>query len=403
VHHRSFKGSDPMKIAIAGLGYTAIGYAQVLARHHEVVVAGPMRARIHAVNTRHAVLNEAGEQDWLDSQALRLRATPDFAQALVGADMAIIATPLPQETPNTAPDLSEIEAQVALALMRVRGPVVLMSPVPLGTTARLCAEHGTDRLVHVPEMLREGQAREGVRLPQTLVIGHRGAAGAEVAQLLRAASDRPDAPVLQIGPTEAEAVKTLTDGYIAMRLGYFNELDSYALVHGLNAKQVIEGVCLDPRVGPHTNNPCFGIGGNRLPRAMAALENAFDSIPSSLASAIARANLTRSSFLAEQLLSTAPRQVGVLGVQGPTAGDPFNHLLNRIKATGCRILAHDPGAEDTLPGRAGAGSGPWADMCVTSRLDEIKSTCDVIISRRDSVDLADVREKVFCRDHFTTF
>ncbi|MCA2012461.1 hypothetical protein LCM17_13265 [Cereibacter sphaeroides] len=366
-----------MRITIIGLGLVAMSDALSLGRLHDVTVTGPVPDRIEAINRGEFPLQDPALAGYLAEHPVRVRATVNTIAALEQAELVLVASPLRQDPVTGQVDTIELESRIEFAHTMCPGvPIVIRSAVPIGFTARLQQRLDSQWLICAPEFRREGAALQDALHPARLVIGDRGRLGTRVGRVLASAALNPAVTLRQIGPSEAEAVRHAEQAYFAARVAYFNELDSYAMAHGLDARQVIDGVCLDPRIGRGANNPCFGFGGQLMSRSTRQLVDATASVPVHILPGIDEANAVRSSALAASVLQRAPRRVGMYR---PGHSAPMTQLADRLRAAGTEILSWD-GEPATL--------------------DAFKANCDVVIAQRAVPELADLGGKLFCRDHF---
>lgn len=402
--------TPPLRIAVVGAGFVGVANALLLAQHQPVTVVDINPRRVAALQARQSPVVDALASEFLQRGDLQLGATTDAAAALASADVVFIATPTDYDPTTNAFDTTSVEAVVAQALAaHPSSTLVIKSTVPVGFTARLRQQHGTDRIVFSPEFLREGQALADNLHPSRIVVGDRGERGALVAQLLRQGAHRADVPVPLTDPTEAEAIKLFANTYLAMRVAFFNELDTYAATHGLDTRQIIEGVCLDPRIGAGYNNPSFGYGGYCLPKDTKQLLANYRDVPQNLIAAIVSANATRKDFIADDVL----RRLQALTADGsparagraPTVGvyrlvmkqgsDNFRAsaiqgVMKRIKAKGVPVIVYEPTYEDEH----------FFHSPVVRDLAAFKAQADVILANRRHPDLDDVAHKVYTRDLF---
>ncbi|MCC0073068.1 MAG: nucleotide sugar dehydrogenase [Rhodobacter sp.] len=385
-----------MKICVVGIGYVGLSMAVLLARRHPVVALDVDGARVRALNARRSPVVDPDISAALTGGDLTLEATTDRARAMRGADFVVIATPTSYDADTNKFDTRTVEDTARAALTLAPGAaIVIKSTIPVGYTDSLNAALGTDRILFSPEFLREGRALHDNLHPSRIVVGSTSAAGRAFAELLREAAQDPDVPVLLTGPREAEAIKLFANTYLALRVAFFNELDSYAMAQALDSRQIIDGVSLDPRIGQYYNNPSFGYGGYCLPKDTRQLLANYETVPQSLIRAVVEANATRKDYLAEQVLALNPRHVGVYRLVMKAGSDNFRDssilgVMERIKARGIPVTVFEPRY---------AGDR-FLNAPVERDLARFKQTADVILANRLSADLSDVADKVFTRDLF---
>lgn len=385
-----------MKIAVAGLGYVGLSLAVLLAQAHEVVALDVNAARVGQVNAGTSPLEDADISAFLAGGRLKLACTTDARQALEGADYVIIATPTNYDTRTNRFDTSTVEQVIAQALYYAPGAtIVVKSTIPVGFTERMRAEHGTNRILFSPEFLREGRALHDNLHPSRIVVGDSTPEARRFAGLLAEGSLDPDVPVLFTGSTEAEAVKLFSNTYLALRVAFFNELDSYALTNGLDAREIIDGMCLDPRIGCHYNNPSFGYGGYCLPKDTKQLLANYDQVPQNLIAAVVESNRTRKDVIADHIVARRPKTVGVHRLVMKAGSDNFRDssiqgIMKRIKAKGIPVIVYEPVLTEES----------FYNSPVIRDLDQFKAQADLIIANRLSPDLSDVAHKVYTRDLF---